>query len=125
MLNYLLSSLVYYWNLFEINSWADIFAVGAVPSLIVLIAAILIAKIVHMHVNRDSIAVKTSLGQMRKDIALYNEFLAYQAEHERLQERDKDRRDNISDAYTGDNLLRSKIARYKAANDELKQRNRE
>jgi hypothetical protein len=125
MLDYLLGNLVHYWNLFEINNWSDIFAVGAMPSAIFLIAAILIAKIIHMHVNRNRRVVSTVFKKMREEIRLYNEFLAYQAEHEQLQETDKERRDNISNAYTGDNLLRSKIARYKTANDELKQRNGE
>ena len=140
MLDYLLGNLVYYWSLFEINNWADILAVGAVPSVIFLIAAILIAKIIHMHVNNTSRVVTAVLTKLNKEIKLHNEYLVCKAENENLRQRQVERQIAIANqgtarqtvgtrsmfsVYSDKNLLKEKVERYKTANEELRQRNRE
>jgi hypothetical protein len=133
MLDYLLSNLVDYWNLFEINTWADILAVGTVPSIIFLIVTVLLAKIVHMHVNKNGRVMKAVLTKLNEDIRLHNEYLACKAENERLRQRQVERQVAIANqgvlppgnVYSEKNLLADKIERYKTANEELRQRNRE
>ncbi len=90
----------------------NLLSVGIIPSVLLVSALILILKIIDMQRTINSRVAKSALKQMKKDVALMKKY----------------RQDREADKFLGEapvNHLRDKIARYKSANDEIKNRYKE
>jgi len=109
-------------HLFEYNNLAELLAIGIIPSAFSLVIIVLLAKIIHMHKNSTSRVVKYVLAKQRKEIELYNDYLYHQNRVEQLKPERSMHNKSTNDTYSNTNILREKVARYKAADDEIKNR---
>ena len=109
-------------HLFEYNNLAELLAIGIIPSAFSLVIIVLLVKIIHMHKHNTSRVVKQVLAKQRKEIELYNEVLYHQQRFERVKANRLEHNKSTNDAYSNTNILREKVARYKAADDEIKNR---
>ena len=109
-------------HLFEYNSLLELMAIGIIPSTFSLVIIALLMKIIHMHKNNTSRVIKFALARQKKEIELYNDYLYHQKRVEQLKTDRLGHNKDVNDVYSNTNLLREKIARYKAANDEIRSR---